>query len=297
MSFDCKAYLNDRARQVEQALERYLPASGHYPEILFESMRYSVFAGGKRLRPVLTLAVIETWGGDWQAGLPVACATELIHTYSLIHDDLPAMDNDDYRRGKLTNHKVYGDAIAILAGDGLLTLAFQILAEMNAPAGDTSRVLRIIRELAYGAGVYGMVGGQAADCVNEGKRADAGTLAFIHQHKTGALIRSAVRMGGIFAGATEDQLEALGRYAGSMGLAFQIRDDILDIVGDEVKLGKKTGSDLAHEKSTYVSLYGLDESQNMVNRLTMDAHEALRSLPFDTTILHAIADYLVGREY
>jgi geranylgeranyl diphosphate synthase, type II len=297
MTFDCREYMKTRAKLVEQALEQYLPASGQYPDILFESMRYSVFAGGKRLRPILTLAVIETLGGDIHAGLPVACATELIHTYSLIHDDLPAMDNDDYRRGKPTNHKIYGDAIAILAGDGLLTLAFQVLSETKMPEGGETRLLQIIRELAYGAGVYGMVGGQVADLLHEGKKADENMLAFIHKHKTGALIHAAVRMGGLFAGATDEALSALSRYAWNMGLAFQIRDDILDIVGDTEKLGKKVGSDLVHDKSTYVSLYGLNESQHKVNQLTDEAHEALKTLPYDTTILHSIADYLMGREY
>lgn len=297
MTFDCKAYMKTRGQLVDQALEGYLPKTDQYPEILFESMRYSVFAGGKRLRPILTLAVIETFGGDIQAGLPVACATEFIHTYSLIHDDLPVMDNDDYRRGKLTNHKVYGDAIALLAGDGLLTFAFQVLAEARMPAGTESRLLAIIRELAFGAGIHGMVGGQVADWLNEGKQANEEMMAFIHKHKTGALIHSAVRMGGLFVGASETELSALSRYAWNMGLAFQIRDDILDIVGDTEKLGKTIGSDLAHDKSTYVGLFGLEESQNRVHQLTKEAHEALQVLSYDTTILRGIADFLAGREY
>lgn len=296
MAFDSKEYMKMQAQKVEQALRRIWPSDDPYPPVLFEAMRYSLFAGGKRLRPVLTLAVIETLGGDTEAGLPIACATELIHTYSLIHDDLPAMDNDDYRRGKLTNHKVFGEAMAILAGDGLLTLAFQIIAEANIPPGMERRFLQIIRELAYGAGVYGMVGGQAADIINEGQQADAETLAYIHKHKTGALIHAAVRLGALFAGANEKELAALSRYAWNMGLAFQIRDDILDVTGQMEKLGKPVGSDLAQDKSTYVRMYGLEESQRKVEQLTAEAHAALDELSRDTTILHGIADLLAGRE-
>ena len=292
---DLKAYLQQLAKQVEQTLDTLVPPASQYPGVLYDSMRYSLFAGGKRLRPVLVLATVEALGGDVQAALPVAATLEMIHTYSLVHDDLPAMDDDDLRRGKPTNHIVYGDAVAVLAGDALLTQAFQVLGTIEA-RGREAVMLRIVGELATASGSVGMVAGQAADMLNEGKRADAGTLAFIHAHKTGALLTASVRIGALFAGATEEQLQALTTYAQRIGLAFQIVDDILDVVGEAEKLGKAVGADAAHAKSTYPLLYGLEESRAMVRRLTDEAHDALRSVNLQSERLHQIADWLFQRE-
>ncbi|MGB8954395.1 MAG: polyprenyl synthetase family protein [Tumebacillaceae bacterium] len=292
---DLKEYLQHLAKQVEQTMDTLVPPASQYPGVLYDSMRYSLFAGGKRLRPVLVLATVEALGGDVKAALPVAATLEMIHTYSLVHDDLPAMDDDDLRRGKPTNHIVYGDAVAVLAGDALLTQAFQVLGTIDA-RGREAVMLRIVGELATASGSVGMVAGQAADMLNEGKQADAETLAFIHAHKTGALLTASVRIGALYAGATEEQLQALTTYAQRIGLAFQIVDDILDVVGEAEKLGKAVGADAAHAKSTYPLLYGLDESRAMVRRLTDEAHQALQSVNLQSERLHQIADWLVQRE-
>ncbi|MFD2170896.1 polyprenyl synthetase family protein [Tumebacillus lipolyticus] len=292
---DLNDYLQTTGARIEQAMDRLVPPKTQYPEALYDSMRYSLFAGGKRLRPVLTLATVEALGGDVEAALPVASALEMIHTYSLMHDDLPAMDDDDYRRGKPTNHKVFGEATAILAGDALLTQAFQLLGTMEA-SGREAVMLRIVGELATAAGSVGMVAGQMADMANEGMKANEERLAFIHAHKTGALLTAAVRIGALFADASDQQLQALTCYAQKIGLAFQIVDDILDVVGEAEKLGKAVGADAAHGKSTYPVLYGLEESREMVRRLTAEAHQALSSVPLQTNRLQEIADWLVNRE-
>lgn len=288
-------YLKETSKRVEAALDQLVPQKSQYPGVLFDAMRYSLFAGGKRLRPALALATVEALGGDTEAALPVACSLEMIHTYSLIHDDLPAMDDDDFRRGKPTNHKVYGEAVAILAGDALLTQAFQVLGNLKCP-GREAVLLRIVGELATASGSVGMVAGQVADMESEGKKAEGETLAFIHAHKTGALLSASVRMGALYAGASEEQLQALTTYAQRIGLAFQIVDDILDVVGEAEKLGKAVGADAAHSKATYPVLYGLDESRAMVRRLTEEAHQALRSVPLNGDRLHQIADWLVTRD-
>lgn len=295
MSFAIEPYLKTRAQAVEAALNRLLPANLQAPPPIAEAMRYSLLAGGKRIRPVLCLATVETLGSDWQSALPAASAIEMIHTYSLIHDDLPAMDNDDYRRGKLTNHKVFGDAIAILAGDGLLTYAFQILSEQAADGMERS-MLAIVRELSRASGVQGMIGGQVADIQAEGMSADIDTLEYIHKHKTGDLLTASVRIGAIFAGAAPHELAALTAYADKLGLAFQIQDDVLDVVGDQEKLGKQTGVDAALAKMTYPAVYGLQDSIRKVSELTEESLAALAQLPYDTTILRDIAEYLVRRE-
>lgn len=295
MPFAIEQYLKNRAQSVEAALDRLLPPDLDCPPLIAESMRYSLLAGGKRIRPILCLATVETLGGDWQTALPAACALEMIHTYSLIHDDLPSMDNDDYRRGKLTNHKVYGEAMAILAGDALLTYAFQILSD-NEWGGMERSMLTIISELAKASGVQGMIGGQVADIQGEGTAGDEATLAYIHKHKTGDLLTASVRIGAIFAGASEDQLTSLTDYADNLGLAFQIQDDILDVVGEQVKLGKQTGMDAALGKMTYPSVYGLQVSMEKVKQLTEESFAALDQLPYETTILKEIAGYLVRRE-
>ncbi|WP_018132471.1 polyprenyl synthetase family protein [Effusibacillus pohliae] len=296
MPFSLEEYLQSRVSEVEVALDRLAPPVSQPPQPICEAMRYSLFAGGKRIRPILTLATVETLGGDREEALPIACAIEMLHTYSLIHDDLPAMDNDDYRRGRPTNHKVYGDAIAILAGDALLTYAFQVLAEVDMQ-GREKEQLAIIRELASASGVQGMIGGQVADIQAAGKPADEATLLYIHRHKTGDLLTASVRMGAIFAGASPEELQLLTTYARNLGLAFQIQDDILDVVGDQEKLGKTVGADAALGKLTFPSVYGLEESRNQLVRLTQEALAALDRLPRDTTILRAIADYLLKREH
>lgn len=294
-STDLKSYLQSMCERIETTLDQLVPQKTQYPGVLYDAMRYSLFAGGKRLRPVLALATVEALGGDVEAALPVASTLEMIHTYSLIHDDLPAMDDDDLRRGKPTNHIVYGEAVAVLAGDGLLTQAFQVLGTIDA-RGREDVMLKIVGELATASGSVGMVAGQVADMENEGKQANAETLAFIHAHKTGALLTASVRIGAIYARATEAQLQALTTYAQRIGLAFQIVDDILDVVGEAEKLGKAVGADAAHSKLTYPVLYGLDESREKVRRLTDEAHQALQAVDLQSERLHQIADWLVQRE-
>ncbi|UOF90103.1 polyprenyl synthetase family protein [Fodinisporobacter ferrooxydans] len=293
---DVTLYFKEKAKEIEQALDTYLSQMEMYPEVIYESMRYSLFAGGKRLRPILAIAVAETLGVSAMSAMPFACALEMIHTYSLIHDDLPCMDDDDYRRGKLTNHKVFGDGIAVLAGDALLTYAFELMAQ-SVPAGLEGIGLQMIRELGQAAGVHGMIGGQVADIINEGKTANERSLAFIHAHKTGALLTASVRMGAILAKADAHTLAALTIYAKNIGLAFQIVDDILDVVGEEEKLGKTVGADANLEKMTYPSLYGIEQSRQMVYQLTTDAIGQLQQIDCDTSLLQAIAVYLVARDH
>ncbi|WP_425343014.1 polyprenyl synthetase family protein [Paenibacillus turicensis] len=276
-----------------------VPQTWNIPASLRESMEYSLLAGGKRLRPLLVIAAAEAVGGQREAALPIAQAVEMIHTYSLIHDDLPAMDNDDFRRGKPTNHKVFGEAMAILAGDGLLTHAFHQVVQAsrlyNVPAEAT---LDIIEELAIYAGPSGMVGGQVADMQGEQGITDLETLQYIHQHKTGDLIVFSLKAGGRVSGASEAQLAALAKFGQCIGLAFQIRDDILDLVGDEGKLGKKVQSDVKQEKVTYPYFIGLEASQAELERLTLAAKEAVSdgSIPFPERLLQ-IADFLTHRDH
>jgi geranylgeranyl diphosphate synthase type II len=292
---DLKDYLKQRCQLVDQALERFLPEAGELPASLHGSMRYSVFAGGKRVRPVLMLAACETVGGELDRALAAACAMEMIHTYSLIHDDLPAMDDDDFRRGNPTNHKVYGEATAILAGDALLTEAFILLSKDN--GGDPAARLRVIQEIAHASGSRGMVGGQVVDMESEGKgEIDLATLSYIHTHKTGALIRASVRAGAILGGASSESLAALTRYGDAIGLAFQIADDILDVEGTTEELGKDAGSDQARGKATYPALVGLEASKARAQELVQMALDALA--PFDERAepLRAIASYIVKRK-
>lgn len=292
---DLKDYLKQRCQLVDQALERFLPDAGELPASLHGSMRYSVFAGGKRVRPVLMLASCETVGGDLNLALPAACAMEMIHTYSLIHDDLPAMDDDDFRRGNPTNHKVYGEATAILAGDALLTEAFILLA--GEQKGDPAARLRVIHEIANASGSRGMVGGQVVDMESEGKgEIDLATLSYIHTHKTGALIRASVRAGAILGGASEESLAALTRYGDAIGLAFQIADDILDVEGTTEELGKDAGSDQARGKATYPALVGLEASKARAQELVQMALDALSCFDRRAEPLRAIASYIVKRK-
>ena len=293
--FHLQDYLTEKKRQFEQALPAFLPTIG-IPPMLAESMEYSLYAGGKRIRPILVLATLESFGKDSQIGLPVACAVEMIHTYSLIHDDLPAMDNDDFRRGKPTNHKQYGEATAILAGDGLLTEAFRSVCGLQERGVEPTTVLNIICELSRYAGPQGMVGGQMADLLGEGKQLQLSELQYIHQHKTADLVIFCIRAGAYLSGASNEQMELLTTFGRNIGLAFQIQDDILDVYGEEAKLGKAVGSDAANGKSTYPSLLGLEESQRQLNQLLEEAKEALYKAEIETHLLEALADFIVQRD-
>lgn len=296
-SFD--NYMDEIGQLVTAGLEKSVPGDWNIPSSLREAMQYSLLAGGKRIRPLLVIAAAEAIGGSREAALPVACAVEMVHTYSLIHDDLPAMDNDDFRRGKPTNHKVFGEASAILAGDGLLTHAFysvtQASIKYHVPAEDT---LAIVEELSVFAGPKGMVGGQAADMEGEQGITDLEQLKYIHMHKTGDLIVFSLKAGGRIASASVEQLRALETFGRSIGLAFQIQDDILDLIGNEQKLGKKTQSDVAMNKVTYPYFIGLEESRAEVDRLTKLAKEAIGggTIP-DPERLLQIADFLLNRDH
>jgi geranylgeranyl diphosphate synthase type II len=299
-------YLEERRVLVDEALERHLPGAGDPPKEIHEAVRYSVFAGGKRLRPILVLAAAEAAGGQVEQALDAAAAIEFIHTYSLIHDDLPAMDDDDFRRGRPTCHKVYGEAMAILAGDALLTQAFillslTLLADQGEPLGATSMQttaearLRVIQEIAQAAGSKGMVGGQVVDILHEDREVDLPTLQYLHAHKTGALIRACLRVGGILASAGPEHLEALTRYGERIGLAFQIVDDILDLEGSLEALGKQAGSDLRKKKATFPALLGIEESRRWAHRLVSEAKQSLIIFGDRGAVLGAIADFVVMR--
>ncbi|MEK6538330.1 MAG: polyprenyl synthetase family protein [Nitrospirota bacterium] len=282
------SYLREKKTLIDRYLMMFLGSPGKLPPTLYESMRYSLSAGGKRIRPILSIAACEAVGGRTEDVIPAAIAIEMIHTYSLIHDDLPAMDNDDLRRGKPTNHKVFGEATAILAGDGLLTLAFSILSGV-------SNSMKIIHEIALAAGPEGMVGGQQLDIENEGKNIDVKALEELHRRKTGALILAAVRSGGIAGGAAETQLSALTDYGMKIGLAFQIADDILDLEGDVEYIGKSPGKDVKQNKNTYPALLGSTESKIVARNLVDEALEALESFDEKAVPLRMIAEYIVDR--
>jgi geranylgeranyl diphosphate synthase type II len=287
-------YLAVQQHLVDAELDRLTPPETTPPATIHRAMRYSLFAGGKRIRPVLCLEAARTVAGEVEGAVTAACPLELIHTYSLIHDDLPALDNDDYRRGKLTNHKVFGDAMAILAGDALLTLAFQVLAELPAPA---DRKVRLMAELATASGtVGGMIGGQVEDLEGEGKPPDAALLESIHRAKTGALLRASLRMGAIYAGATDAQYAALSCYGEHIGLAFQIVDDILDVEESSEALGKTAGKDAAQHKITFPAVYGLEVSRTMAEAECARAHQVLEPFGERAARLHELADLIVRRK-
>lgn len=283
---------------VEDALERYVPEVSLLQADLFRAMRYSLFAGGKRIRPALVLEFCGLCGGDQEAALPFACAIEMIHTYSLIHDDLPCMDNDGMRRGKPSNHVIFGEAQALLAGDSLLTMAFEaMLSPESVKAAGAPRASAAAGVLARAAGAYGMAGGQAIDLMSEGQRIPMETLQKMDECKTGALIRAAVKMGCILAGAKEQYLHAADEYAAAVGFAFQIVDDILDVEGSTETLGKPIGSDTENEKSTYVSLLGLENAKRAVESLTKTAEDALNAFEGDTSYLKDLARKLAERNH
>ena len=294
---DLKAYLNEKRAVVEEALEGIFPALEGPAADIVSAMGYSLFAGGKRLRPILCIAGAEAAGGEAKDVLPVACAIELIHTYSLIHDDLPVMDDDDMRRGKPTNHKVFGEAVALLAGDGLLTKAFHVMTSSDfVNRVRPNALLAVIGLIAQAAGYEGMVGGQVVDIQSEGKEVDPSIVQFIHTRKTAALISASVVSGAILVDAAEDQVKALTSYGQNIGLAFQVSDDILDIEGDSRELGKNVGSDTRQEKITYPAVVGLNRSKEIQKELVERAIESLA--PFDQRAepLRHIAKYIIVRK-
>lgn len=289
-------YLRSRQRLVEEALQRWVPKEDTFPPQVHKAMRYSLFAGGKRLRPILALAAAEAVGGNREDALPLACALELIHTYSLIHDDLPAMDNDDFRRGKPTSHKMFGEALAILTGDALLTEAFLLLARPDLMKRvPPRRRLRAIWEIARAAGSLGMVGGQTMDILSQGKEVNKELLEYIHSHKTGALIAAAVGGGAIIGGASSRQYKALSKYGEKLGLAFQIVDDLLDVQGSATQLGKAVHKDLIHKKATYPAFFGLQESRQLAERLIAEAIICLELFDWRADPLRELAKYIIKR--
>jgi len=292
--FDLKSYLDDRTERVNAALDRLLPKESAKPATIHKAMRYSLFAGGKRIRPALCLAAAEACHGRIENALPLACAVECIHTYSLIHDDLPAMDNDDFRRGKPTNHKVFGEGIAVLAGDALLTQAFELAAKAKSQPRFSHKEL--VGEIAYASGSLQLIAGQVADLEGEGKKVSAAQLKYIHERKTSALLCCAVRLGGMSANCSSSQLKALTDFGYNVGLAFQIIDDILDVTQTSEQLGKTAGKDTSAQKATYPSIIGLEKSRRIANRLTHRAFASLKAFHGKAQALEALATYLLNRD-
>lgn len=289
-------YLEERRRRIDRALRQLLSQNGQPPRLLAQAMRYSLFSGGKRIRPILALASAEAVGAPAERVLPFACALEMIHAYSLIHDDLPAMDNDDLRRGKPTNHVVFGEGMAILAGDGLLTEAFRVMAEgALRPGQDHRAALRALREIATGAGAVGMVGGQVADLEAEKKKPTRTLVEYIHTRKTAALIRAAVRVGALIGGARPRQLARLDRYGAAIGLAFQIADDILDVEGGTERTGKRAGRDVELHKVTYPAAVGMPNAKRRARELLDEACQAIKPLGPPAEPLRQIAVFIVER--
>jgi len=294
---DLKSYLNEKREIIEASLKNYFPEPQGPAADVIKAMNYSLFAGGKRLRPILCMAGAEAVGGDEKDVIPVACALELIHTYSLIHDDLPVMDNDDMRRGKPTSHKVFGEAVAVLAGDGLLTEAFHLMTEtVLTDRLDSLTLLNVMGMIATAAGYGGMVGGQVVDIQMEGKEVDADIVEFIHRRKTGALITASVRAGAFLGGGNEHQVNAITSYGKNIGLAFQISDDILDVEGDSRRMGKNVGGDARKKKITYPAVLGLGRSKEIQEKTIKEAIESLE--PFDQKAdpLRHIAQYIIERK-
>jgi len=294
LAFDLQAYLEDRTELINRALDRFLPKESTKPATIHKAMRYSLFAGGKRLRPALCLAAAAACGGDDEGALPLAAAVECIHTYSLIHDDLPAMDNDDFRRGKPTNHKVFGEGIAVLAGDALLTQAFEIAAQADGWPRYSHQA--VVLEIARASGSLQLIAGQVADLEAEGEKISAADLKYIHERKTSALLCCSVRLGGMSANCTPAQLQALTDFGYNVGLAFQIIDDILDITQTTEQLGKTAGKDTAAQKATYPSIVGMEKSRKIAQQLTQRAFDALKIFKGKATALEALANYLLVRD-
>jgi len=296
VSTTIEQYLDERKTLVDKALQKFMPNPSGLASDVIRAMNYSLFAGGKRIRPILCIAGAEAVGGSADNVVPVACAIELIHTYSLIHDDLPVMDNDDFRRGKPTNHKVFGEAVALLAGDGLLTLAFNLMAGYGAEKEvDKKALLRVIDLIASAAGYKGMVGGQVVDITYEGKAPDANVVEYIHRHKTAALIAASVTAGTILAGGNKDEEKSINRYGQQIGLAFQIADDILNIEGDKTVMGKGIGSDKERGKITYPSVFGTAESKTVQKELIKNAIDSLKRFDTRAEPLRDLARYIIKR--
>jgi len=290
-----KAYLNSRQKRIDRALDRHLPKASTKPATIHKAMRYSLFAGGKRLRPILCLAAAEACGGQIDRAMPLACAMECIHTYSLVHDDLPSMDNDDFRRGRPTCHKVFGDGIAVLAGDALLTVAFEIVSRARSTSRYNMSIL--LREVAVAAGSQKLIGGQVADLEAEGKKTAREELRYIHENKTAAILTATVRLGAMSANAEAKKLTAITKFGRALGLAFQVIDDILDVTQTSEKLGKSAGKDAAAQKATYPAVIGLEKSRAEAKQLTRRAHEALSIFGAKAETLHALANFLLERDY
>jgi geranylgeranyl diphosphate synthase type II len=291
-----KAYLRSRQKEIDRALDRYLPKVNTKPATLHKAMRYSLFAGGKRLRPILCLAAAEACRGKIGNALPLACALECIHTYSLVHDDLPSMDNDDFRRGRPTCHKVFGDGIAVLAGDALLTIAFEIVSTAKPTPRYGMSIL--LGEIAVAAGSQRLIAGQVADLEAEGRNVSRDQLRYIHENKTAAMLTSSVRLGAMTANADAKELRAITNFGRGLGLAFQVIDDILDVTQTSEILGKSAGKDIAAKKATYPAVIGLNKSRAEARRLTRNAHDALSIFGNgEAEALHALANYLLEREY
>ncbi|MEA3321072.1 MAG: farnesyl diphosphate synthase [Bacillota bacterium] len=293
---DLQTFMKDRKKLVEDALYSYMN-SVEAPEVLLKSMNYSLKAGGKRLRPLLVLATLKSFGKPEELGIPVACAVEMIHTYSLVHDDLPSMDDDDYRRGKPTNHKVYGEAMAILAGDALLTHSFEVMEDLLNLDVQPMKVVTLMKELAKASGPRGMVGGQVADMEGEGKLLSLQDLEYIHRNKTGKLLGYSIVAGAILGDATEEQIAKLEQFADHLGLAFQIRDDILDIEGDASKIGKPVGSDTLNEKVTYPSLLTMKGAKEKLEYHINEAKQILADIPLESDLLVQLCDLIAKRDH
>ena len=291
-----KNVLKEKIDYIETLLNEYMPKEEGYQQTIMKAMNYSLKAGGKRLRPILTLESCKIVGGREEDVIPFAMAIEMIHTYSLIHDDLPALDNDDLRRGKPTNHKVFGDGMATLAGDALLNYAFEIMLSSSIDKKDSNKYLKAINEIAKHAGIYGMIGGQVVDVESENKIIDKDKLDFIHLNKTAAMIIGCMRAGAIIGGASDEELEKITKYGENIGLSFQIVDDILDITGEEDKLGKPIGSDIANHKSTYPSLLGLEKSREIARQLIEEAKSSIDGLSSEIDFLNQLGDYIISRD-
>jgi len=297
VSIKIKQYLDERKTLVDKALQKFMPKPSGLASDVIRAMNYSLFAGGKRIRPILCIAGAEAVGGSADSVVPVACAIELIHTYSLIHDDLPVMDNDDFRRGKPTNHKVFGEAVALLAGDGLLTLAFNLMAGYGAEKKvEKKALLRVIDLIASAAGYKGMVGGQVVDITYEGLEPDPNVVEYIHRHKTAALIAASVTAGTILAEGNKDEEKSINRYGQQIGLAFQIADDILNIEGDKKVIGKGIGSDKKRGKITYPSVFGTAESKTIQKELIKNAIDSLKRFDTRAEPLRDLARYIIKRK-
>ena len=290
-----KPYLLSRQKLIDRALGRFLPKENTRPPTIHKAMRYSLFAGGKRLRPVLCLAAAEACGGTITRAMPLACAMECIHTYSLVHDDLPSMDNDDFRRGRPTCHKVFGEGIAVLAGDALLTIAFEVVSRAQPTRRYDMAVL--LREVAVAAGSRKLIAGQVADLEAEGRKTSAQDLRYIHENKTAAILTASVCLGAMSANATSAQLGAITKFGRALGLAFQVIDDILDVTQTTERLGKSAGKDVAAQKATYPAILGLERARSEARRLTKQAHTALSIFGTKADRLHELGNYLLEREY